>query len=68
MVTLEEEEGQEPLLMVHWKTLAPTPRPVTPDVGEDGVVTVPVPETSVQRPVPVAGVFPASVAVVPQTV
>jgi hypothetical protein len=68
IVTLEDEGGQEPLLMVHWKTFAPTPNPVTPDVGEEGVVIVPVPETRVHKPVPVVGVFPASVAVVPQTV
>jgi hypothetical protein len=68
IVTVEEEAVQGELLMVHWKTLAPTPNPVTPDVAEEGVVIVPVPETSVHKPVPVVGVFPASVAVVPQTV
>ena len=39
-----------------------------PEVGEEGVVIVPEPLTKVQVPVPVVGVFPASVAVVPQTV
>ena len=39
-----------------------------PDVGEAGVVIAPAPLTKVQTPVPVTGVFPASVAVVPQTV
>ena len=39
-----------------------------PDVGDDGVVIVPVPLTKVQRPVPVVAVFPAKVAVVPHTV
>ena len=37
---------------------------VTPDVGEDGVVIVAVPETTDQAPVPTAGVFPANVVVV----
>ena len=45
----------------------PTPNPVTPDVGELGEVIVPDPLTRVHNPVPVVGVFPASVAVVPQT-
>ena len=38
--------------------------PITPDVGEDVVMMVAVPETTDQAPVPVAGVFPAKVAVV----
>ena len=40
-----------------------------PDVGDDGVVMVPDPLTSVQVPVPTSAVFPANVAeVVPHTV
>ena len=39
-----------------------------PDVGEVGVVIVPAPLIKVHKPVPTTGVFPASVAVVPQTV
>ena len=54
--------------IVQVNTFAPTPRPVTPDVGEDGVVIVPVPLVNVQVPVPIVGVFPAKVAVVPQIV
>jgi len=53
--------------MVQRKVLTPTLRPVTPEVGEEGVVTTPVPAMTVQAPVPVVGVFPASVAVVAQT-
>ena len=41
-----------------------TASPVTPDVGEAGVVMVAVPETTDQFPVPTPGVFPAKVAVV----
>ena len=37
-------------------------------MGEVGVVIVPAPLTKVHKPVPVTAVFPASVAVVPQTV
>ena len=48
--------------------MAPTLNPVTPDVGDEGVVTVPVPLTKVHVPVPIAGLLPASVAVVPQIV
>ena len=43
-------------------TLAPNPNPVTVDVGEEGVVMVPVPLTSVHVPVPTVAVFPAKVA------
>lgn len=53
--------------MVHINTFAPAPKPVTPDVGDVGVVIVPLPLTSVHKPVPVTGVFPARVALVPQT-
>ena len=41
----------------------PVVNPVTPDVGFVGVVTVAVPAVTVQTPVPVVGVLPASVAV-----
>ena len=54
--------------IVHWKTLAPMLNPVTPDVGEFGAVIVPVPLTSVQFPIPIVGLLPASVAVVPHIV
>ena len=54
---------------VHRKVLdAPAVRPVTPDVGEAGVVIAPVPAIFVQVPDPCAGVFPAKVAVDAQTV
>ena len=54
--------------MVHRNVLVPKLNPVTPEVGEVGVVTTPVPVTTVQNPVPIVGAFPASVAVVVQTV
>ena len=42
----------------------PTTNPVTPEVGDEGVVTVAVPDTTDHIPDPTVGVFPASVAVV----
>lgn len=53
--------------MVHSKTFGPTPKPVTPEVGDDGAMMVPEPLINVHVPVPVAGVLPAKVAVVPHT-
>jgi len=56
---------QAPSVMVHRKiAVAPITRPVSPEVGLEGVVIVPMPEINVQAPVPAPGVFPASVAVV----
>jgi hypothetical protein len=68
MVTFEIEFGQTPLLIVHLKTFAPTPKAVMPVVGEVGVVIKPAPEIKVQLPVPTAGVFPFMVYVVAQMV
>ena len=60
MVTWSFEAGQVPLVMVHWKIFAPGLIAVIPDVGDEGVVIVPVPETSVHVPFPTIGEFPAS--------
>jgi hypothetical protein len=50
--------------IVHLKVaLVPTGTPVTPDVGEDGVVIVAVPLTTLHAPVPTVAVLPASVKV-----
>jgi hypothetical protein len=68
MVTVLVDAGQGALLMVHWKTFAPTPSPVNPEVGDVGVVMVPAPPTKVHKPVPIVAVFPLKVAVVPHTV
>ena len=54
--------------MVHWKTFVPVEIPVTPLVGELGVVITPVPETKVQTPFPITGVLPDKVAVPAQIV
>ena len=51
--------------MVHRNVAVPdTAKSVTPEVGEDGVVMVAVPETTDHAPVPTAGVLPANVVVV----
>ena len=67
IVILSLEGAQTPFEILHRKVLTPTVKPVTPDVGEVGVVTVAPPTTTVQSPVPTIGLFPASVAVVAQT-
>ena len=62
------EGGHVPLVVVHRNVLIPTLNPVTPEVGEAGMVTVALPATTVQTPVPTIGAFPLRVAVVTQTV
>src|SRR5258708_14141910 len=68
ITTVSFEGGQLKLLIVQTNMLAPTERPVTPDVGFPGVVTLPDPPSTVHAPVPTFGVLPARVAVVAQTV
>ena len=54
-----------PWVIVHFNmTESPIMSPVIPEAGDAGVVIVAVPEITVQFPVPVAGIFPESVAVV----
>ena len=60
--------GQVPLLIVHTKVFTPVVKPVTPDVGDVGVVTVAVPAVTVHAPVPTVGALAASVAVAEQIV
>jgi hypothetical protein len=59
--------GQVPFEIVQRNVLIPTLKPVMPEVGDVGVVTVALPAITVQAPVPTAGIFPVSVAVVSQT-
>ena len=54
--------GQVPLLIVHTNVLTPVVKPVTPDVGDVGIVTIPDPAVTVHIPVPTVGTFAASVA------
>ena len=55
--------GHVPLLIVQVKVFTPVVKPVTPDVGLVGVVTVAVPAVTVHAPVPTAGTLAAKVAV-----
>jgi hypothetical protein len=52
--------------IIHWKTFAPKPRPVTLVVGESELVIVPLPEIKIHAPVPVTGVFAAIVVAGPE--
>jgi hypothetical protein len=62
--TTSSVEEQVPLVVVQRKVAAlPAVMPVTPEVGEVGVVMVAVPLTTVQRPEPRLGALPASVKV-----
>src|SRR6266852_2793376 len=67
-MTVSRLVGQTPLPIIHSNKFEPTAKPVTPDVGSPGVVTVEAPLMTVHVPVPTVGVLPASVAVVAQTV
>src|SRR5713101_8017058 len=67
MVTVSFEAGHVAFVIVQTNVLAPTDNPVTPDVGEPGVVTVALPAITVHAPAPTVGAFPAKVAVAAQT-
>ena len=65
ITTSSKESAHGELEIVHRKVAVPgTANPVTPEVGELGVVMVAVPETTLHAPVPAVGVFPDKVAVV----
>ena len=65
IITSSVEGVQGGLEIVHRRVAVPGPaKPVTPEVGEVGVVMVAVPDTTLHAPVPTVGVFPAKVAVV----
>ena len=61
-------ERQAPFVIDQTNVFAPMLKPVTPDVGEPGVVTAALPAITVHVPEPTEGVFPASVAEVAHTV
>jgi hypothetical protein len=46
--------------MVQTKVFVPTVRPVIAVFGEEGVITLAPPATTVHNPVPIPGVFPFS--------
>jgi hypothetical protein len=63
ITTSSEEEAQGGFAIVHRNvTLLPETKPVTPDVGLEGVMMEAVPLMTVQVPAPVAGVLPAKLA------
>ena len=65
ITTLSVDDGHTPLEIVQRKVEdAPMVNPVTPEVANAGVVTTAVPAITDQAPVPVAGAFPANVAMV----
>ena len=69
MDMVDDELGQTPLLIVHCKILlVAMETAVKPVLGNVGVVIVAPPEINVHDPVPIAGIFPASVAVPGQIV
>ena len=68
IVIESNESAHVPFEIVHTNVFVPTLNAVIPEVGDVGVVGVAEPTTTVHNPVPTTGVFPASVAVVVQTV
>ena len=60
--------GQVPFVIVHTNVFTPVVKPVTPLVGDVGVVTVAVPAVTVHAPLPTVGAFAASAAVAEQIV
>jgi hypothetical protein len=60
--TTSSEDEQVPLVIVQRNVAGvPAVTPVTPDVGDDGVVIVAVPLTTLHTPVPEEAVLPARV-------
>ena len=68
ITTVSLDGGQLALLTAQTKVLTPTERPVTPDVGSPGVVTLAPPAITVHAPVPTLGGLAANVVEVAHTV
>ena len=69
MIITESALGAHvPLVIVQVKEFTPEVIPVTVLVGFVGVVTIPVPAVTVHTPLPINGVFAASVAIGEQIV
>ncbi len=59
ITTSSVESTQIPLLIVHLNvTLVPMVNPVTVEDGDEGIVIVAGPATTLHNPVPTTGVFP----------
>jgi hypothetical protein len=68
MTTSSLEAGQVPFVIVHLKVVVPIGRFVTPEVGEEGVLTTAtLPPSTDHAPEPTAGVLPDKVVVLAQT-
>ena len=61
IVTLDVDELQGELVIDQVRIVTPGEIPVTVVFLKSGFVIVPEPETKTQRPVPIAGLFPAKV-------
>ena len=68
METVLVEVGQVPLPMLHIKIFVPVFKLFTEEVAEFGAVKIPLPETTVQVPVPTVGIFALRVEVEEQMV
>lgn len=60
------EAGQMPFVIVHCKILLPVLKPFTEVFAEEGEEMNPLPETTLQLPVPTEGTFAAREVVLPQ--
>ena len=67
MITVSFDGVQEPLLIDHTRIFCPLLKPVTPDVGLDGTVTVAEPLTTDHVPLPLTGELPESVVAAAHT-
>jgi hypothetical protein len=67
MITSSTEGVHEPLEIVQRSTFAPTDKPETDVVGKSAFEKVPVPETTLQSPLPMLGAFANRFVTVEQT-
>ncbi len=67
-IIVSVDDAQVPLLIVQTNVLMPTDKPETAELGDAGLETVPVPETNVQFPTPITGVFPFKIEIAEHSV
>ena len=66
IVTFDPLGGQTPFVIVQFRIFAPTLKPVTVELGFDGLLTTPLPEITNHNPDPTNGEFAPSTAELPQ--